>query len=394
MCANLCWPNGQSWKHYWPGGIVTFIAVLQLFVSFAVVALHIAIVTSGLVVTCVVFFVIEILFRLDCCNRSSVACATYVMITNVLAFIFAAVLISFDNKFINDQLLEASAMSSPSCIPPDENNVDMRPIFLGITKGQLAASVIMLVSSLLFIAIYIYVYIRAVLDKERRPNDAPRWVGQHAPNQTSGYGMSTQHTTPALPVQPVQTVHLKSNNARYDNQPELSDQLTKELGLELCRNTVRCGLLCELYDAKHLYYEGAFQAYLTLLRAIAALVPQNDVNALLGELLLDTHGDILNRNDIRQITMMMRQSYNGSQDTFPNMDCCTDYDWKSQGYKTACAIGVLFSSNQFYELMKSNSILGAQMAHKMLKNPDHSRWKWHELLSKYKQLISNNKSDT
>ncbi|CAF4832731.1 unnamed protein product, partial [Rotaria magnacalcarata] len=222
MCANLCWPNGQSWKHYWPGGIVTFIAVLQLFVSFAVVALHIAIVTSGLVVTCVVFFVIEILFRLDCCNQSSVACATYLMITNVLAFIFAAVLISFDNKFINDQLLEASAMSSPSCIPPDENNVDMRPIFLGITKGQLAASVIMLVSSLLFIAIYIYVYIRAVLDKERRPNDAPRWVGQHAPNQTSGYGMSTQHTTPALPVQPVQTVHLKSNNARYDNQPELS----------------------------------------------------------------------------------------------------------------------------------------------------------------------------
>ncbi|CAF1256175.1 unnamed protein product, partial [Rotaria magnacalcarata] len=120
----------------------------------------------------------------------------------------------------------------------------------------------------------------------------------------------------------------------------------------------------------------------------------NDVNALLGELLLDTHGDILNRNDIRQITMMMRQSYNGSQDTFPNMDCCTDYDWKSQGYKTAYAIGVLFSSNQFYELMKSNSILGAQMAHEMVKNPDDSRWKLHELLSKYKQLISNNKSDT
>ncbi|CAF5190553.1 unnamed protein product, partial [Rotaria magnacalcarata] len=120
----------------------------------------------------------------------------------------------------------------------------------------------------------------------------------------------------------------------------------------------------------------------------------NDVNALLGELLLDTHGDILNRNDIRQITMMMRQSENDSQDKFPNMDCCTDYDWKSQGYITAYAIGVLFSFNQFYELMKSNSILAAQMAHEKLKNTDDSRWKLHKLLSKYKQLISNNKSDT
>ncbi|CAF2114602.1 unnamed protein product [Rotaria magnacalcarata] len=239
MCANSYWPNGQSWKHYWPGGIVTFIAVLQLFVSFAVVGLHVIIVIIGLVSLCIVymswyvmgficwgFFITSwiSIFCVNCCNRSSVACATYGMITNVLAFIFAAVLISFDNKIINDQLYQLLgdyAMSSLSCIPLDENNVDMWPIFLGITKGQLAGSVIMLVLSLLFIAIYIYVYIRAVLDKERRPNDAPRWAGQHAPNQTSGYGMSTQHTAPTLPVQPVQTVHLKPNNARYDNQSRI-----------------------------------------------------------------------------------------------------------------------------------------------------------------------------
>ncbi|CAF4901748.1 unnamed protein product, partial [Rotaria socialis] len=158
----------------------------------------------------------------------------------------------------------------------------------------------------------------------------------------------------------------------------LKDQLTKELALELCEKAYGCGFLYELYDAKHLDYEGAFQAYLTLLRAIAALVPgsqfqsifikscpgcavleilsilcihpilENDVNALLGELLLDTHGDILNRNDIRQIAIMIRQAYKGYQGTY--MGCCTAYDWKSQGYKTAYTIGVLFSSDQFCEL--------------------------------------------
>ncbi|CAF3422322.1 unnamed protein product [Rotaria socialis] len=76
----------------------------------------------------------------------------------------------------------------------------------------------MLVLSLLFIAIYIYVYIRAVLDDGHRPNDDLRWTGQRAPNQTSGYEMSTQHTVPALPLQPAHTVHLKSNDVRYDNQ--------------------------------------------------------------------------------------------------------------------------------------------------------------------------------
>ncbi|CAF3555111.1 unnamed protein product [Rotaria socialis] len=234
MCANSCWPNGQSWKHYWPGRIVSLIAVVQLLVSFAVVGLHIAIVTIGLVSLCAVFmswYVIGFIcwgvsmtcwismFCVSCCNRSSVPCATYVMITNVLTFIFAAVLISFDNNFINGLLPPNSVTISLDCITSYQNTGNMSSIFLGITKGQLAGAVIMLVLSLLFIAIYIYVYIRAVLDDEHRPNDDLRWTGQHAPNQIPGYGMSTQHTTPALPLQPAQTVYLKSNNARYGNQP-------------------------------------------------------------------------------------------------------------------------------------------------------------------------------
>ncbi|CAF4631663.1 unnamed protein product [Rotaria socialis] len=218
MCANSCWPNGQSWKHYWPGRIVSLIAVVQLLVSFAVVGLHIAIVTIGLVSLCAVFmswYVIGFIcwgvsmtcwismFCVSCCNRSSVACATYVMITNVLTFIFAAVLISFDNNFINGLLPPNSVTISLDCITSYQNTGNMSSIFLGITKGQLAGAVIMLVLSLLFIAIYIYVYIRAVLDDEHRRMMI----------------CDGQHTTPALPLQPAQTVYLKSNNARYGNQP-------------------------------------------------------------------------------------------------------------------------------------------------------------------------------
>ncbi|CAF4143199.1 unnamed protein product, partial [Rotaria sordida] len=86
------------------------------------------------------------LFISTCCNRSSVGCATYVMIKNILAFIFSAVLIDFDRRFINGQLSD-------------------------YTTAQLAASVIILVSSLVFIAIYIYVYIRAVNDDRGGNNE-------------------------------------------------------------------------------------------------------------------------------------------------------------------------------------------------------------------------------
>ncbi|CAF1296096.1 unnamed protein product [Rotaria magnacalcarata] len=206
MRANSYWPNGQSWKRYWPGSIVSLIAVLQLFVSFFIVGLHIAILVIGLVSLCAVFkswYVMGFIcwgffmtcwisiFCVSCCNRSSVACATYVMITNVLAFIFAAVLISFDSKFINGQLSADSVTSSLDCITSYQSTVNMSSIFLGITKGQLAGSVFILVSSLVFIAIYIYVYIRAVFDDEHTPNDNLRWTGQNAPNQALGYGMST-----------------------------------------------------------------------------------------------------------------------------------------------------------------------------------------------------------
>ncbi|CAF1005488.1 unnamed protein product [Rotaria magnacalcarata] len=223
-------------------------------------------------------------------------------------------------------------------------------------------------------------------------------------------------------------------DARKDNESTivkkfklLKDQLTKELALQLCRNAPGCGFLYELYDAKHLDYEGAFQAYMMFLRAIAAMVPrpsflyifpkscagcamlqilsilclhpvlENEANNLFCELLFDTRGDILNRDDIRQMAMMMRRAYKGREDPFPYIGYCLDYDRKSQGFNMAYVIGVLFSSDQFCELMKSNSVLGAQIAHEMVKNlavSDRQSQQLYQLLSKYKELISDNKSDT
>ncbi|CAF3336881.1 unnamed protein product, partial [Rotaria socialis] len=176
-------------------------------------------------------------------------------------------------------------------------------------------------------------------------------------------------------------------DARKDNESTiiekfklLKDQLTQESAHELCRNASGCGFLYELYDVKHLDCEGAFQAYMIFLRAIAAMVPrssflhifpkscsgcaisqilsilclhptlENEVNNLFCELLFDTHGDILNRDDIRPIAMMMRRAYKRREDPFPYIGYCLDYDRESQGFKMAYVIGVLFSSDQFCEL--------------------------------------------
>ncbi|CAF3715370.1 unnamed protein product [Rotaria socialis] len=94
--------------------------------------------------------------------------------------------------------------------------------------------------------------------------------------------------------------------------------------------------------------------------------------------------------------MMMRRAYKRREDPFPYIDYCLDYDSESQGFKMAYVIGALFSSDQFCELMKSNSVVGAQVAHEMVKNladSDRQSQQLHELLSKYKELISDNKSD-
>jgi len=133
-------------------------------------------------------------FFLACCNKSSVGCATYVLIKNILAFIFSAVLIDFDRKFIDSQgYLYVTGSTITSCLDnsninsahSDNGNIDYIGISLSLAKGQLAASVIILVSSLVFVGIYIYVYIRALYyDQNMRNSGMPSGV-QFAPTMAS-----------------------------------------------------------------------------------------------------------------------------------------------------------------------------------------------------------------
>ncbi|CAF1392619.1 unnamed protein product [Rotaria sp. Silwood1] len=51
------------------------------------------------------------------------------------------------------------------CTTTNSSNTNFPYILLSLTKGQLAASVVMLVSCLVFVAIYIYVYITALMDE-------------------------------------------------------------------------------------------------------------------------------------------------------------------------------------------------------------------------------------
>lgn len=41
---------------------------------------------------------------------------------------------------------------------------------------------------------------------------------------------------------------------------------------------------------------------------------------------------------------------------------CCDFEWESQGFKKGEAIGKLFCSKDFLELMKRDSTVGAQIA--------------------------------
>lgn len=220
MARYSFWPSPQNWLQYWPSCIVSLIAVAQLIFSFGIVILHSAIVGLGVAAFCIgatpwfimgfvcwiIFFACWIsVFSVTCCNRSSVACATYVMIKNVVAFIFAAVLIDFDNKFINNQLAFGSDYRIDNCVSTAGGLTDFLGIMLSLAKAQLAGSVIMLVSSLVFIGIYIYVYIRSIYDNRGDFTESPPKIGlSNQPRPPSSYQPSTSY--PAAPNNATPTV--------------------------------------------------------------------------------------------------------------------------------------------------------------------------------------------
>lgn len=120
------------------------------------------------------------------------------MITNILAFIFSAVLIDFDNKYLNGQADVISGYYSSSCGGSNaylygNRNTDFGSIMLGLTKGQLAGSVVILVASLVFVGIYIYTYIRAIRDDGTNFSSSH---GQSLRKQPNMVGPSAQVSTP------------------------------------------------------------------------------------------------------------------------------------------------------------------------------------------------------
>jgi hypothetical protein len=125
-----------------------------------------------------------------------------VLVKNILAFIFSAVLIDFDRKFINNPYFDYTYNnlygyggygSSTLCSTDwSDSPVDFWSISVSLTKGQLAGAVIILVTSLIYVGIYIYVYIKALSDAGRLSK------GPFAPSQPS-----TNFTEPIPDYSPV-----------------------------------------------------------------------------------------------------------------------------------------------------------------------------------------------
>jgi hypothetical protein len=131
-----------------------------------------------------------------------------VLIKNILTFIFSAVLIDFDRKFIDSQgLLYVTGGTTSVCSYSQSNSngdnggYDYTGTLANLAKGELAASVIMLVSALVFVAIFIYVYIRAL---------------RHDRNMPNNYNPSGNYPTPI--VQP-KINDLYNNRRNVDYQP-------------------------------------------------------------------------------------------------------------------------------------------------------------------------------
>jgi len=53
MDTNSFWPSRVNWKRHWPAGINSIIGVIQLFISFAILVIHAAIVGIGVASLCI-----------------------------------------------------------------------------------------------------------------------------------------------------------------------------------------------------------------------------------------------------------------------------------------------------------------------------------------------------
>jgi hypothetical protein len=158
------------------------------------------------------------------CSRTSVGWATYTLGINILAFIFSAVLIDFDRKFITyprfDYALNSNSYLSSiyyygiNICTAVSYGEDLNNFFWelsrSLTKGQLAGAVLILVTSLAFVGIYIYVYIRALRDKGRISSNIFPLHGAHVSVQSRSYIPS--QTAPNVVTEPTSTKYQQESN--------------------------------------------------------------------------------------------------------------------------------------------------------------------------------------
>jgi hypothetical protein len=102
-----------------------------------------------------------------CCNRHSFGCATHVLVENILSIIAAAVLLYFDNLFLNNPFIclygstyYCNQSSSSYSYNNGIYNSTNYTVKLACIKAQLACAAVMLATNVIYIIIYIIVAVK------------------------------------------------------------------------------------------------------------------------------------------------------------------------------------------------------------------------------------------
>lgn len=141
----------------------------------------------------------------------SFACATYGLIENVLTFVFSCVLIDFNRKFIDNPLYDYGEITSSTlyCFDSYDDLKDAESISLSLNKAQLSAAVFMLLSSIAYMAIYVFTAVRAWMARDNHSTMNFNFSGNNVP-----------HMTMVQPVQHMQYPHQPGYPMQYPYKPE------------------------------------------------------------------------------------------------------------------------------------------------------------------------------
>jgi hypothetical protein len=148
------------------------------------------------------------------CIHSSIGCATYVLVENIVTLIFLAMLINFDRRYLVNPYIE---YNDTKCLWSHAVVKNARNIAVALSKAQLVLIILMMVSSLAFISIYICTYIITLRETKREhiENGVPGiFLNQHVPLTSC-----LQQQLPLTPLVPnrstQQNTNYQSNSITY-----------------------------------------------------------------------------------------------------------------------------------------------------------------------------------